>query len=215
MLKGKKYLIVAACESELTPARDSLADYPNFYFATLGIGLVQAAIGATREIRDFLTRENMEASDLELIFIGSVGSVNNSIPLLSLVSASKSILHEPSSLEGKTFLVDKMRTELSPLHSLFADLARKEIISTSLGITCSPALAEKILRKTKATCENLELFALASAASEINVSWSSLSCVTNHLDQEAHSNWQKNHLQAAEITASTLKTWASILQIAA
>lgn len=209
MKRDKEYLIVSASQSELMPTKALLSELPNFNFAIVGIGLVQASIKTCAAIKNLSKKKKIAPASIQLIFIGSVGSIDDTIPILSLVSANKSVLVEPASFEGKTFLVDKMNREQFSADCLFKNLASTEIVSTSLGITIDPELAKKISMETGATCENLELFGVASTAQEFAVAWSSLSCVTNHLNQQAHSDWLKNHEKAAEVTANALKTWAS------
>lgn len=187
------YLILGAFDPELEPAKKVLSGLDNCYFAPIGIGLVEACLGTIRAITT-----HKDKKDLQIIFIGSAGTVKKEIELMSLVTASKCVLGSLLEMPGK------MNKELSlkPLPGF-----REVSLWSSLGITSNEDEAKKIAAKFNADCENLELFAVASAASQFDIPVSSLNCITNYNDENAHEDWKRNYEKAAVITAKGIFSW--------
>ena len=85
----------------------------------------------------------------------------------------------------------------------------------SEGIWCSPSitrdesLAQKMSKLTGCRFENLELYGVATACRELNVPWSTISCVTNYIEASGHQQWKENHKKAAEITSKKVVDYLS------
>ena len=182
--------MLAAFEPELRPLRGLLEgrDSSEVSLESVGIGLVEAAVGTTR----LLERLRPE----RVFFIGSVGTSDLGLSLLSLVTAqtvtAPGFKKRVYSADESLLQILKEQAELCKVYS-------------TLEITRDPELALRLAEQTGgSSCESLELFAVAAACEAFEVPWASISAVTNYLSPEGQKEWEENHLRAAEATAEAL-----------
>ncbi|MCB0359859.1 MAG: hypothetical protein KDD44_09490 [Bdellovibrionales bacterium] len=196
-----RVLILAAFEPELTPLRQLEAAHPSLSLHSVGVGMVEAALGTTR-----LLAALPDVSNTEVLFIGSAGALSPELQLLTPVVASFAALGDPSLARGESYLPDICPTtfpanELSSLP--FLGISRCGI-ATPASISATESLAALLQEQTKASAENLELFGVATACASFGVPWSALSVITNHVGPAAHQQWKQNMPRAAEITAELI-----------
>jgi nucleoside phosphorylase len=199
------FFILAAFEPELSPLRDTLKEYSEISFHSLGIGMIEAAV-TTSALLNKINHKNCSC-----IFVGSVGAINPETPLLSTTVISSVQLVDPVELEQESYFPSKMKKEVSADINLNNRLlesipeARLKSAHSCLTITNSTSVASLIYQIKKTEIENLELFGVASACQMHNIPWVSLNCVTNYLEPEAHQQWQSNFQTASAITAKNLQ----------
>lgn len=187
-----KYLFVGAVEEELAPLKELLGNSENHDYFSCGVGSIEAAANLAR----YLETSNVE----NVIFLGSCGASDTDIELLSLVVSSNVHLSERSLVEEDSYLPEIMSKELaasSGLLGLFSGV-NVGIFYSATGITCFEGFFEDAF-------ENLELFGIATACSQKDIPWVAVSCVTNHVGPNAHSEWKKNFQAAAEKIAEFIK----------
>lgn len=215
----KHTLIVAAFEGELEPLR--AATLPkNVTLHAVGIGMVHSAVGMGRLLGAIgaigagtdgpgTNGPGTNSSETNVIFVGSVGAVDESTELLSLVTAESVACASVGLVEGRTYLPANSKT------SYAADTALREKITLAtgatsagvyspLGITSAPAVAELLALKTGAGFENLELFSIASACAESNILWTSIQAVTNIVGENGQKEWKENYQAAAKKTCEAV-----------
>lgn len=196
-----RLLILAAFEPELTALRKRAAQHPGLFLHSVGVGMVEAALGTTR-----LLAALPNVSNTEVLFIGSAGALSPALQLLAPVVARFATLADPCRAQNESYLPDICKTTFpaSELSSLpFANLARCGF-ATPASISATESLAALLSEQTKASAENLELFGVASACASFGVPWSALSVITNHVGPAAHQQWKQNMPRAAEITAELI-----------
>lgn len=205
-------LVVGAFEPELSPFR-ALSLLPNVTLFECGIGSVTAAAKLGRQLANLLQQPPASqgaAKDLEIIFVGSCGSCDSTIPLGTIVSANSVNFIDTGIATGQSFL-PSLTSHLSHTASDFlrrAGVLTEEVLSkpffSTPSITRDPELARKFSELTGACFENLELFGIATVCSEFGLPWSALSVVTNYTSADGHQEWTKNFPSASSACAAKL-----------
>lgn len=196
--------IFGAVEEELTPLRSHIPNSISAVLHPVGIGSIAGAIAATA----ILT--SASPNQAQVIFVGSIGSYDRTVALLSLVLAKESVFADPTIATGQSFLPPLTNARLLSNHELTASLqsalptALLEPIATTPSITRDEKQGELLSRYYGSRFENLELHAIASVCSALQIPWASLSCVTNLTSATGHKQWIENRAAAAKITADAL-----------
>lgn len=225
------FAVVAAFPPELTALREANLKGPRCSFHEVGVGGIEAAARMAQVLSDLTQR--ISADSLRVLFVGSVGSIDRDIPLLSLVVPSEVWLLDYPQLLGKGYWPSLVKTQLeadpelrSNLTSSLAELdslqlpqpivwsagmradMRAELNVELSAYTPGAITAEEDVAKEyrKYACfESLELFGVAMACHTFAVRWACLSTVTNYVGKEGHQQWQTNYKRAGEITAQSLE----------
>lgn len=179
-------LICSAWHEEIK----ELANYdlaPSFYRAeTLGIGFFEAGLN----LRKILEKNS---SISQIVFLGTAGSYNYNLRIGDLVAVRDTNLLNSASLLGYAYVPRPY--EFIRSHHQY-DLPQALCLS-SLEITCSPDLSQKILthyaQQSTIIVENMELYGIARTASSYGIPWTALLGISNYTDENAHADWQKNH----------------------
>lgn len=192
-----KILITAAFEPELKPLKIALKKQKNIVFSTTGIGFTQAAAKTTEAL--------LKIKPKQVIFVGSSGAYSKKIPLLTIVCALE------SKIADYVFASKKSYNPKNYLHSFKADNKLiKQLKSTkdnqiffsaiysSISITKDQSIAQRFLEKDH-YFENLELYGVAQACSNLEIPWNAISVVTNYIGKNAHLEWLKNYQAAAAV----------------
>lgn len=219
MANGAKLLVVAAWEPELTRFRElaasgAAAGLP-IALDTLGVGLVEAAIGMTQCI----ARHRPHFA----LLLGTAGV----LPRASAVSprigevvvASRIRLVEGSLAAGTAQLPPPMPGEAAlevALHdALVAAGARSVQIANTVGITTDDALAAR-LAAAGDDVEHLEAFAFARACVSAGVRCGVLLGIANVVGVSGRAEWLANHTsasaRAAEVAWSARAALAELLR---
>lgn len=222
MIQSMSFLVLGAFEPELEPIRKASGAQssmtPPLTFATTGVGMVEAALGASKVL--FGLQGKGLLPSVRVIFVGTIGSVDRNVPLFSSVSASRVVLADVGIVSGKSYYPEAIRKELKSDTAFQATLTRmnleawvSEAVYTPPSITTDLSLGKSFQRVTGARFENLELFGIASACAQFGVPWNSLSVVTNYVGASAHQEWQENFRHASEITASVVSEFLCRLRM--
>ena len=202
-MRRQHLLIVGAFEAELAPLRTLLQDRKQVTIDAIGIGLVEAAIGASRAI-ERLKSTTKEA--LAVLFVGSIGTTNRSVELLSFVGASEAVLVDYVTETKQGYfpegIVRRIKADEDLLKSFSGrDNVTIEPVYSTVSITASEKTGELLSAKTESHFESLELFSVANVCFREGIPWTGLCAVTNYVGPTGHAEWQQNHGTAAERTA--------------
>lgn len=195
-----KILITAAFEPELKPLRLALKKQKNIVFSTSGIGITQAAAKTTVAL--------LRTKAKQVIFVGSSGSYSKKIPLLTIVCATESIIGDYAFCSAKSYnpknypaIFKADNGVIKKIKSLKNEKVFFSPISSTISITNNRSWAKKFLKKDH-YFENLELYGVAQACSNLGIPWNAISVVTNHIGKNANMEWLKNYVEAARIISS-------------
>jgi len=160
-----------------------------FDFATpIGVGLVESSICLTELV---LTKK----PDY-LLFVGSAGSYGNH-QIFDIVPSENAVNIELGFLENKCY---------TPLENKNVPRETSNIVNSSNYIT-TDAKSSKDFLELGIELENMEFFALLSVAKTYNIPVSGIFVVTNYCDENAHTDFMKNHSKAKEILIKHMKEY--------
>lgn len=150
----------------------------SFAFAqSIGIGLVESAISLTQ----LVLQKNPEI----LIFIGSAGSYDPTIPLLQIIESNAATQIELSLWQKKSYtpLENVIVAGESPKNKIF--------VNSSNYITTDSNLALQFLEHGIAF-ENMEFFSVLRVAQHFKIPAFGIFCITNHTNENAHEDFIAN-----------------------
>jgi nucleoside phosphorylase len=200
-------LVVSAFEPEIAPLRRRLGGRRDVQTATVGIGAIEAAIGATRAIA--ATRPS------RLIFVGTAGVYARgraAIPIGGVAVAGEIQAVSTAALRGAGFLPAPVPLRADASAALAAALAAAlpgaapgpRSVACPLAITRTAALGRSIADATGADLENLELFAVARAALTAGVELGAVLGVANRVGPSGHHEWLEHHREVSRAACDLL-----------
>ncbi|HZL17581.1 MAG TPA: hypothetical protein VFG23_07545 [Polyangia bacterium] len=189
-------LVVSAFEPEIAPLRRRLAGRREVHTVTVGIGAVDAAIGATRAIAAYRPGR--------VIFVGTAGVYSRgraAIPVGGVAVAGRIQAVSTAVLRGDGYLpapfvhrCDASAALTAALTAALGDPGRAPLsVACPLAITRTAALGRLIVEGTGADLESLELFAVARAALAAGVELGAVLGVANRVGPGGHREWLKHH----------------------
>jgi futalosine hydrolase len=194
-----RWLVLAAWPPELTELRRLLRHKStgNQVFArAAGVGLVEAAIGATTAIA--------QVKPEAVMFVGTAGLYPGRRPDLALagvVAARRLVLSADGVASGHAYLPPALpatqettvvlRRIAAATGLLLADVA------CPLAITSRPAAVGRRARAQLGDVENLEAFAVARAAVTAGLPFAAILGISNAVGPSAHAAWRRNATRAA------------------
>ena len=194
----KKLLLVGAFEPEIAPFYEHLP--PDVVARSVGIGLVEAAVGTLRALAE------IDADGL--VFVGTAGAFSNSgLGLLEVAALAETSLADGSVALGRAAMVPTMASRLAcdaALTAALAPTARRVKVATTLAITTDDATAAALERATGADLEHLEAFAVARAAAERGVPFMALFGVSNAVGAHGREQWLANNARASAAVRDAL-----------
>jgi nucleoside phosphorylase len=204
MLKGLKLLVVAAWEPELVRFRERFAagGAPaglELSLATVGVGVVEAAVGMTQCIA-------RHEPDLALL-LGTAGVLPRSgaPPLGGVVAASRVRLVDAGTLDGTAELPGPMPAaavlDVGVHDALVRAGARSVQIANTVGITVDDALASRIAGAGTDDVEHLEAFGFARACASVAVPCGIVLGIANVVGARGRAEWLANHTSASASAA--------------
>ncbi len=159
----------------------------------IGIGMVDSAINLTKLI--------LKNSPDILIFIGSAGSYGN-YQIFDVVKSNIASNIELSFLQNKSYTpIDNV---IKSVNDKNQNNKEKNIINSSNYITTDINLAKNFL-KWNIELENMEFYSVVKVASHFKIPVFGLFVVTNFCNENANSNFEKNHKKAMKILTDSLK----------
>ena len=199
-------LIAAAFGPELEPISRAIGLGNCFKTIAVGVGLVESAANT-----GFLLSMNQGRPPAGLVFVGSCGANDKTIPLGSVVIASEARLSDETLAHGSGYIPELCTSRVGANQRLSECLQNHvkepflhEPLYSSLAITRNESVAQSHRRYSNARLENLELFGVAIACRNQSIPWAALSIVTNHTWERGHLEWKENHERAAQRTAQFL-----------
>jgi nucleoside phosphorylase len=206
-------LVVSAFEPEIEPLRRLVRGARGIVLAPVGIGAIDAAVGAARAIA--------AARPTQVVFVGTAGiygsaklagaaigtvAVAGDIFCVSTAALrSEAYLPAPTILRGETSR--RLRTALlAGTPGSTGPVA----VACPLAITRSVALGRRIATATGATLENLEAFAVARAATAAGVEYGAVLGVANRVAPTGHDEWRRHHHAASDATCRLVARWLGL-----
>lgn len=203
-------LVVAAWPPELTRLRRRLARAPalraGVELRAVGVGLIEAAVGAARAID--------ETGPRAIVLVGTAGRYAARSRALAIGTAavvSRVRIASAAAATSRGYFPKPMPTELACDERLVAELGASEItVACPLAITSAVALARRIATTTGAELENLEAFAVAAAARAANVPFAAALGIANAVGPNAHAEWRAHGADAAAAACDVVARWLEV-----
>jgi nucleoside phosphorylase len=184
-----KLIVAAAWAPELERFRELVP--AEVVASGVGIGVVDAAIGTTRLVR------NERPS--HLIFIGTSGALPRSnLKFGDVVVASGIRLVDGAVAEGRgamPFRSDDVRLDSALLSTFEAAGARPVAVVTTPSVTTDDALGEKLA--AFGDVEHLEAWAVARACEAESVACAVVLGIANSVGSIGREQWKANHVAAS------------------
>jgi nucleoside phosphorylase len=201
-----RVLVLAAWAPELTALQAALAgDRPlsrRVPSGVVGVGLVEAAIGASRTIE--------KVRPGAVVFVGTAGRYRPVVPIGAAVVARRIRLASSSVARGEGYLPDilpaAMETDLA-LRRALARHAPLADVACPLAITKRAALARRLAADTGCTVETLEAFAVARAAAAHDLPFAAVLGISNDVGPAAHAQWRTHAATAAASACQVVLKW--------
>ena len=193
----KRWLVLAAWPPELLTLRRLLAQKPMRVVArAAGVGLVEAAIGATAAIA--------ELKPDAIMFVGTAGSypfLRPDLALAGVVAVRCLLLSADGVASGEAYLPASLparqETTLSLRRAAAATGLLMADVACPLAITSGSATVGRRARTPACDVENLEAFAVARAAARAGLPFAAILGISNAVDPSAHAAWKRNAARAA------------------
>jgi nucleoside phosphorylase len=168
----------------------------------VGIGLVEAACGATRE----LAAERPRA----VVMMGTCGSyAGSALSVGDVVVGRCARLVEPAVVLGQAAFPDPVPVRIEAHAAMTAAFAaagaRAVDIATTLAVTTDDGLAARL-----ATCgavEHLEAFAVATACQARGVPFAAVLAVANSVGSSGRAEWRAHHAVAGRAACDHVARW--------
>ncbi|MDD2943707.1 MAG: hypothetical protein PHC51_12165 [bacterium] len=210
------FLILGASELETSPIRSAIISSSLTARCAVfdtGVGLPTAAARTSTIIHDVKSRLGADAANsLQVIFVGSCGIVereaSHNITIGDFLLATAVHLCSLQEVQGDAYYPAPMQiihrsdaTLTEALRQSTPGIKEPVAFYSPLSISRSDSNGEIFSQATGALAENLELFSIAEACSQLQVPWTALSSVTNRVWSNGHYEWKRSYGQAAERTA--------------
>ena len=218
-------LVVSAFAPELAPLRRRLRaraksnGAPSRSMAAkivclpVGIGLVEAALGAARAIEQHAPKL--------VIFVGTGGAYTRAIQIGTVAIASDVALVSTAVVRGDGYVPAPVPMRQAATSAISRRLvacaqaigcpAAPARVANPLAITNSATLARKIAAQTESTVENLEVFAVARAAHTHRLPFAAVLGIANRVGPSAHQEWLTHQAAASEAACAVVAAYLDSL----
>lgn len=191
---------MSAFEPEVESLRRLVRGVRGISLKPIGIGAVDAAVGATRAIA--------AARPARVIFVGTAGIYGRgkaaTAAIGSVAVAGELFCVSMAALRGDGYLPGPMilRVETSPelrlaLAAHVPGEAPPPGVACPMAITRSESLGLRIAAATGASLENLETFSVARAAKAAGVPFGAVLGIANRVAPIGHEQWLRHHREAS------------------
>jgi nucleoside phosphorylase len=169
---------------------------------TTGIGLVDAAAGASRVLGTLPST----VRPLGVIFIGTAGvaSLNRQPEAHQAVVPARLVLHSRSVADGSAYLPGVMVSEVPANRAISRRLQQAGAIPVPLAICPIGITRTRVPRLPRPFVENLEAFAVARAAALLKLPFAAVLGISNTIGPNAHVQWKANAKAASEAACKTV-----------
>ena len=211
------FLLVAATEFEMEPARQRLHNMPGISFLVTGVGPLETAVNLTRFIDNY-------SGAIQLVINFGVGGAypDAGVEVLDLCLARQEVMGD----FGVCFdnRIESFTSDIAESHSYALENSYLEQASqlfqkqqvrfqqgTFVTVNCVSGTTQRglLLRDTyQAVCENMEGAAVARVCREFDTPMLELRCISNMVEDRDKSRWkiqeaaQKSGAQVAEFLTS-------------
>jgi nucleoside phosphorylase len=195
----KHWLVLAAWPPELAELRRLLKrrlTSRQVVARAAGVGLVEAAIGATAAIA--------QVKPAAVMFVGTAGLYPNRRPDLALagaVAARRLVLSADGTATGDAYLPSALPATQETTVALRRIAAATGLlmadVACPLAITSRQAAVGRRPRAPACDVENLEAFAVARAAAASGLPFAAILGISNSVGPSAHAAWKRNAARAA------------------
>src|SRR5262245_2446611 len=209
-------LVLAAWEPEIAPlrrlARAQTSDPTRLVLGTIGVGAVDAALGAAAAIA--------AARPARVIFVGTAGAYPRgraTAAIGTVAIAGELSLVSTAALRGDGYLPEPLATSAPTSVLLAATIAaggsgRKPVpllgVACPIAVTRSATLGRHLAHATGAALENLEAFAVARAATAAGVDdVTAVLGIANRVGPSGHREWRGHHLAASRAACRLVWTF--------
>ncbi|MEA3522260.1 MAG: purine-nucleoside phosphorylase [Campylobacterota bacterium] len=158
-------------------------DSETFDFATpMGVGLIDMAMNITR----LCLFDKPEF----ILFVGTAGSYGRK-NILDIVESKTAANIELAFLQNKAY---------TPINNVVSAQTedKKDLIVNSSNYITTDAILAKDYEKFGIGIENMEFFSVVRIAQEFDIPVGGVFCITNYCNEDAHSDFLKNHDLAKE-----------------
>ncbi len=174
--------------------------------ATVGIGLVAAAHGATRALAE-------RRPDV-VILVGTCGAYAESgLAIGDVVVASRVVLASAAAARGDGALLPSMTLAFEPDASVFEALValggKPAAVATTLALTTTDSLAVDLQRCLGPDVEHLEAYAVAHVCAALGVPFAAVFAVANDVGPRGRDQWRAHHSAAEVAAADLVSRWLS------
>jgi futalosine hydrolase len=164
---------------------------PSFDRATVGVGLVEAALGAAAVIAERAPRH--------VVLLGTVGAYPAaSLAIGDVVTAERVVV---ASSTGAIVEAMPASAAAAPIAN-----ARRVVVATTLSITTDDGVAASLEKETGAHVEHLEAFAVARACERAGVKFSAVFGVANIVGSRGRDQWREHHERAAAAACALFRS---------
>jgi len=195
------WLVVSAWPPELAWLKSAWARLVpgrrRVVLGNVGVGLVEAAVGASRLIAAHRPRT--------VLLIGTAGVYpghRRELAVGSAVAVAETVLLPTARPGGHAFLPALLPDRQPSSTGLLGRLVRATHLPTAqvacpVAISASVRMARAAARRSGCALENLEAFAVARAAATAHVPFAAILGVSNVVGPDGHHEWKRNARQAA------------------
>ncbi len=171
---------------------------------TVGIGLPQAAVGATMAVAD--------AKPEAVLLVGTCGAYPGSgLEVGDVVVARRLLLVDPSVVDGAAQFPGPMSVASETDASMLGDLLRAGAVAadvaTTLAVTVDDEMAGRTARGASAQVEHLEAHGVACACATLGVPFVAVFGVANAVGSRAREEWRAHHRAAGDAAVRCVIAW--------
>jgi nucleoside phosphorylase len=193
-------LVVSAWPPEVEHLRQAMrrrSTQATLALASVGVGLVEAALGAGQILETLRPRT--------VILVGTAGVYPSSADRFPVGTAAvaDAIALAPEILPGDDTYLPEVMPRVERATAALAKAIRKASglpsarVANPLAISASRRAAACAARRSGCNLENLEAFALARAAASMGIPFAAVLGIANKVGPNAHAEWKKNAATAA------------------
>jgi nucleoside phosphorylase len=191
----KRWLVLAAWPPELVELRRLLKSRPlgqRVVARAAGVGLVEAAIGATAAIA--------EVKPDAVIFVGTAGrypGLRPDLALATVVAARRLFLQADGVAAGDAYLPAVLPAQQEATLSLRRIAAATGLLMADVACPLAITSRASTVGRSAGDVENLEAFSVARAAITAGLPFAAILGISNTVGPSAHAAWKRNATRAA------------------
>ncbi len=190
--------MLAAFAPEVAPLAIRGSSLPR---AVVGVGLVEAAIGAEQAIATYQPGA--------VVLVGTAGAFAS-----SRIAVGHVVVSTRAVVASTAVALDRGAIAPGMIHSVDADAGlygrfvasgvKRVTVATTLAITTDDELARDIATQTGAHVEHLETFAVARACAKASIPFCAVLGIANVVGSRGRSQWRAHHERASSAACEAI-----------